>query len=113
MGLSAALLASDAGTRLLSSWGEADLHRLVATFLAIRFPILLALNKVCVESVMQASLMHFFTFFCILFLHLYCTADLKHSLPLACARARARALPAGRPPSLSCTHCPCAGLSAP
>lgn len=30
----------------LLSWGPADLHRLVATFLAARFPLLLALNKV-------------------------------------------------------------------
>lgn len=30
----------------LLSWGEADLHALVATFLAARFPLLLALNKV-------------------------------------------------------------------
>lgn len=31
----------------LASWGEWELHRLVAHFLAARFPILLALNKVC------------------------------------------------------------------
>uniref|UniRef100_A0A7S3R6V4 RWD domain-containing protein n=1 Tax=Dunaliella tertiolecta TaxID=3047 RepID=A0A7S3R6V4_DUNTE len=29
----------------LCAWGEADLHKLVAAFLAARFPILLALNK--------------------------------------------------------------------
>ncbi|KAF5830715.1 P-loop containing nucleoside triphosphate hydrolase protein, partial [Dunaliella salina] len=29
----------------LCAWGEADLHRLVAAFLAARFPVLLALNK--------------------------------------------------------------------
>ena len=32
----------DAG---LADWGEADLHFLVATFLQVRFPILLAMNK--------------------------------------------------------------------
>jgi hypothetical protein len=31
---------------ILASWGEWELHRLVAHFLAARFPILLALNKV-------------------------------------------------------------------
>lgn len=30
----------------LASWGEAQLHLLVAHFVAARFPILLALNKV-------------------------------------------------------------------
>ena len=35
----------------LASWGEWELHRLVAHFLAARFPILLALNKVGNEVV--------------------------------------------------------------
>jgi len=34
------------GNSSLASWGEWELHRLVAHFLAARFPILLALNKV-------------------------------------------------------------------
>lgn len=46
VGLPASLLSSDAGSPTLSAWGEAELHGLVAAFLAARFPILLALNKV-------------------------------------------------------------------
>lgn len=34
------------GNSSLASWGEWELHRLVAHFLAARFPIMLALNKV-------------------------------------------------------------------
>lgn len=35
-----------AGSSSLAAWGPWELHRLVAHFLAARFPILLALNKV-------------------------------------------------------------------
>jgi len=38
--------------RSVFDWGEADLHRLVAHFLSVRFPILLALNKVRLLSVL-------------------------------------------------------------
>lgn len=37
----------------LASWGEWELHRLVAHFMAARFPILLALNKVWAGSPLQ------------------------------------------------------------
>lgn len=45
LSVNALLLNTEAATALLCAWSEADLHRLVATFLAARFPILLALNK--------------------------------------------------------------------
>jgi hypothetical protein len=40
----------------LSSWGEWELHRLVAHFLAARFPILLALNKVLPALVLVSDM---------------------------------------------------------
>jgi hypothetical protein len=49
VGLSVHLLLLNGGAGAidtLCAWQEADLHRLVAVFLAARFPILLALNKV-------------------------------------------------------------------
>jgi hypothetical protein len=50
VGLSVHSLLLNGGTpeaaAALCAWGEAALHKLVATFLAARFPILLALNKV-------------------------------------------------------------------
>jgi hypothetical protein len=40
---------------ILASWGEWELHRLVAHFLAARFPILLALNKVRAAAAAAAA----------------------------------------------------------
>jgi hypothetical protein len=39
VGLPPSVLSSDAAAPLLAAWGEADLHRLVATFLCVRFPV--------------------------------------------------------------------------
>lgn len=51
--------AGPVGNSSLASWGEWELHRLVAHFLAARFPILLALNKVsqgcCILHVVLVS----------------------------------------------------------
>jgi hypothetical protein len=46
LGLSVTSLLTSTASPVLCSWGEAHMHRLVASFLAARFPILLALNKV-------------------------------------------------------------------
>ncbi len=46
VGLSLDALCVEGAAALLEAWGEAELHLLVAHFLALRFPILLALNKV-------------------------------------------------------------------
>ncbi len=53
VGLPATVLTSADNASPLLAWGERDLHRLVATFLVARFPILLALNKarVCLPVV--------------------------------------------------------------
>ena len=45
MGVSVGALVVEGSS--LAHWSEAHLHRLVAHFLQARFPILLALNKVC------------------------------------------------------------------
>lgn len=42
----ASAAAAGSSSSMLSVWGEWELHRLVAHFLAARFPIMLALNKV-------------------------------------------------------------------
>jgi hypothetical protein len=39
VGLPPSVLSSDSAAPLLAAWGEADLHRLVATFLCVRFPV--------------------------------------------------------------------------
>lgn len=43
-------LPASSSSSILGSWGEWELHRLVAHFLAARFPILLALNKADLPS---------------------------------------------------------------